>query len=311
MTHTRKRRMFALLASLLLTILSLTIISAAPTGHTYKPRQDGAYGIIDPTTALVTFDGDTILDIQAGIAEETYALYFNEMMDIEQAKAELEKLVQYALENQTFDLPDSDDPVLGIMSAELSLVMLECQEKQLKGYNGITSEMISFRDVAWGEKKSVVDAAVTKGLTENVDYYIDDDTTIITEASVAGYDAHIYYMFDDNQTFDSAAYILDEKHSNDNQYYYDYEDLVDKLTDKYGEPDYSYADWDDDLYRDDPKDWGFAVACGDVEFSSSWQDKEGNTILLVLSGDNYEISTHLIYYSGKRGREKRSNSDGL
>lgn len=306
-----KKRLFSLLAALMLTVMSAAVLSGAPEGHTYKPPQDGIYGIIDASTALVTLDGDTILDIQAEIAEDSYQLLFGDLMDIEQAREELGKMVKYALDHQTFSLPENEDPVLGIMSAELSLVLLECQERQILGYQGITSESITFRDFAWGEAKSAVDAAVTKGLAEGADYYSDEDMTYILDSSVAGYDASIMYMFDEDQNLDSAAYVLEEKHTNRNQYYYDYEDLVEKLTDKYGEPDYSYADWHDDLYRDDPGDWGFAIALGHVKFSSSWQDRDGNAILLVLSGDNYEISTRLIYYSAKRGREKRSNTDGL
>ncbi len=64
-----------------------------------------------------------------------------------------------------------------------------------------------------------------------------------------------------------AAHGFKEKHSNDNLYITDYNSLVSSLPGKYGEPKSQDALWSDKLFKDDPEDYGFAIAIGHAKGS--------------------------------------------
>lgn len=54
--------------------------------------------------------------------------------------------------------------------------------------------------------------------------------------------------------------------------------------------------WYDDLYKDDRQDWGRAIAVGHLAYQSIWENKK-TKILLILRGDNYDISLSISYIS--------------
>ena len=66
------------------------------------------------------------------------------------------------------------------------------------------------------------------------------------------------------------------------------------LIEKYGEPKDDDINWLNDLYADDPSDYGLAISIGHLNLYCSWEI--GDTkIQMVLSGDNYKISHRLEY----------------
>jgi len=56
--------------------------------------------------------------------------------------------------------------------------------------------------------------------------------------------------------------------------------------------------WDNDLYKDDRSEWGFAVGLGHLSYGCIWETS--NTyITLGLNGDNYKINLVVSYDSRK------------
>lgn len=168
---------------------------------------------------------------------------------------------------------------------------------------------ITFRGYDWGtSKEEIMKNEITSDMVADVDYLEEDDGLLINGQYVAGLDALVLYNFTDNG-LDSGVYSITEKHTNKTDYYRDYEDLVKKYTDKYGTPVIDQAQWKDDLYKDDPDDWGMAVAVGDVTFVSKWEKADGSTTGIMLKGDNYEINLAIIYQSPDY--EYKENTDGI
>lgn len=106
---------------------------------------------------------------------------------------------------------------------------------------------------------------------------------------IVGLPAAVVYCFDDDQKLWRGAYNFSGiEHTNKNLYLDDYYKIVDGLTKVYGSTSKNEPYWSDDLYKDNPDDWGFAVSFGDVSFVAEWETPETD-ILVVLSGDNYKI----------------------
>ena len=111
------------------------------------------------------------------------------------------------------------------------------------------------------------------------------------------------------------TFVLASEHYDEDDYIYDYEELVDLLTSKYGKPTHggkNNAVWFDDLFRDDYSDWGRAISYGHLAYDTSWETPD-TEILCQLSGDNYEIKL-VIQYVGKNFsqiREAASKKDKM
>ena len=102
-----------------------------------------------------------------------------------------------------------------------------------------------------------------------------------------------------------TTYIVTEKHSNRNAYIDDFNALKDLLESKYGTPQTDDTYWKNSLFKDDLEDWGTAISIGHLAYQATWK-LERTEILLMLSGDNYEI-TLIIQYTGTefKGLEKQ------
>ncbi len=109
-------------------------------------------------------------------------------------------------------------------------------------------------------------------------------------------DCSIIYFFAGEKLV-RTKYFFTEKHSNKNDYITDYDTLRTALSKKYGEPLYSNRRWVNDLYKDDPQDWGLAISLGHMEDYTKWETLQTG-IFLILYGHNYEIFLE-IGYTGK------------
>ena len=67
---------------------------------------------------------------------------------------------------------------------------------------------------------------------------------------------------------------------------------------KYGEPADDQVVWSADLYKEDDDDWGVSVSLGHLVFGCDWSTNSTD-ILLMLCGENYEISFVVEYSSQK------------
>ena len=183
-----------------------------------------------------------------------------------------------------------------------------------------------FRKVAWGMSKNAVKSAETDSPVH------ESDESLGYGTNVAGLPCGLHYQFSRNRLA-QASYFFTITHSNDNDYIDDFHKLEDLLEKKYGrvEPpstgtpkprrlnpsayQSTSQTWKNSLYKDDPENWGLAVAAGHLVYRASWET-ERTSITLVLWGDNYEIFL-AIAYEGKelsesfRKAQERSGLDDL
>jgi len=174
-------------------------------------------------------------------------------------------------------------------------------------------EEYDFRKTIWGmTKETVKRTEKTKPFQEKENQLIYIDTIISLNMAVI-------YDFIDNKLV-TTGYAVLEEHSNENLYISDYKKLKSVLVEKYGEPSDKRADgneykeilWLDDLYKDDPNRWGFAISVGDLIYQSFWEINK-TEIYMRLYGDNYKISL-LMQYSSKQLKhlkEKREEKEKL
>ena len=172
-----------------------------------------------------------------------------------------------------------------------------------------TSEVsYSLRNVNWG--MSIQE--VVQSEEQEYDYMSEDESSLLYSDVTAGNVKFSYLKYSfDNVALNQATYYADDTHSSDNLYVEDYKTLKDKLTSLYGtpNPDDVKEIWYDDLYKDDPNDYGKAVARGDLTMATRWTT-DTSIITLFLSGDNYQCKLAIQYYD--INKEIDSNStDGL
>ena len=136
------------------------------------------------------------------------------------------------------------------------------------------------------------------------------DSLVYDDLSVAGIDVVLVYYFNESDQLYSAIYKSAETHTNKNDFIDDYKKVVEALTEKYGKPLDSGTIWKDDLYKDDPTDWGMAVSAGHMIMYAKWET-ENTDIMIALTGDNFEISTMIGYESKMIPSKKDDITEGL
>lgn len=146
------------------------------------------------------------------------------------------------------------------------------------------------RNVRWGMSKSEVMAIETDKLM------VEGEKTILYETKVNSKSMNLYYGFNDNDQLCQATFELSVKHTNDNDYISDYDDLKNTLSLKHGKPELDTDVWKNDLYKDSRKDWGFAASIGHYSKTATW-DNDKSSVILVLMGDNYDILVGILYSS--------------
>jgi hypothetical protein len=161
------------------------------------------------------------------------------------------------------------------------------------------NKTFQFRGVEWGIPMTelisqVVENEYKNGLDEG-GYDVEIDKIVIFDTTVGGYKCEADYFLVDG-VFADGAYFLKEDHSNIEQYYKDYVDLVDKYTEKYGKPLYDSKEWiGDSVYKDKPEKYGMAVGLGELELSAGWEAEDGSAIQFSMTGDNFDITTRIDY----------------
>lgn len=157
-----------------------------------------------------------------------------------------------------------------------------------------------FRDVQWGMSvNKVKEIEKTKLISEQKGY----KDILIYSDSLMGLDCHVGYVFV-NDKLVRSKYIITQKHTNKNDYIYDYDHLKQILIDKYGKPEWTKNNddktWLNSLFKGSPEDWGKAVSAGHLVYASEWHTPKSK-IALSLSGDNFEIELVIEYKSWRFG----------
>jgi hypothetical protein len=128
---------------------------------------------------------------------------------------------------------------------------------------------------------------------------IDDNTSYLAaETKFLDNEAILAYYFNLNRLY-KVRYIITKSHSNKTDYWFDYKTYLEAISEKYGSPSSEYDGmpiWKDDLYKDDPSDWGMAIAIGDMLACAIWET-DRTQISALIQGDNYKISTVIDFDS--------------
>jgi len=146
-----------------------------------------------------------------------------------------------------------------------------------------------FRKSSWGDSIARV-RECESGQPSN-----ETDATLTYPVQIAGLPAVAHYVFVTDRLV-RAKYIITQEHSSPELFLHDFARLDDLLTEKYGGAHTRNDYWIDDLYQDDPSDWGMAVSVGHLARFHQW-NRPDVTIVLALTGDNYDVSLQLEYGS--------------
>jgi hypothetical protein len=158
-----------------------------------------------------------------------------------------------------------------------------------------------FRKIKWGMKtKAVKNAEKLKPIVVN-------KKILAYDIKVLGRNMSLVYKFSQGRLVE-AAYVLDEKHTNKNDYITQYRDLVSALYKKYGIPIEEESTWRNDLYREDRSSRGLAVSIGHLVYYTTW-DIAKTKIKLELFGDNYEITCRIKYVGKQMKKYKEAEKN--
>jgi len=149
----------------------------------------------------------------------------------------------------------------------------------------------TFRNTCWGMTRKRVKKAETNELFHEEDHYL------LYRGKIAELDCCIIYGLVEDRLV-RARYVITEEHPNRNDYISDHATIKEALTLKYGEPADDQVVWSADLYKEDDDDWGVSVSLGHLVFGCDWSTNSTD-ILLMLCGENYEISFVVEYCSQK------------
>lgn len=158
----------------------------------------------------------------------------------------------------------------------------------------VSNEVVNpdLRSVKWGMAPEDVKAAESPTLP------IDErEGSLVYQDSINDMDTYLMYNFTENNELFRGGYVVTSRHSNPTLYVTDIKRLKDSLTEKYGTPKEDKTIWLNDLYKDDPNNWGMAVVTGKVVFMTKWETETTN-ITVSLRGDNYEPE-FALGYTGK------------
>ena len=121
------------------------------------------------------------------------------------------------------------------------------------------------------------------------------------EAKVGGLDCYInYYYIGDKLT--STEYEFSYEATLEYLCINNYSHLKEKLVEKYGEPIRDEDIWIDDLYKDNPKNWGRAVTRNHLLRYAQWETPN-TRITIILAGDEYGNIALKIKYRSQQIKE--------
>jgi hypothetical protein len=151
------------------------------------------------------------------------------------------------------------------------------------------STTYNFRKTRWGMTRNEVKASESNKLEK------ESDDVLVFSGKVAGKDALIVYRFAGNKLA-LGRYVFMLEHTNKNDYIVDFKNVQQTLKEKYGAPLKDEVTWLNNLYRNDPQDYGTAISIGHLMYMSNWS-AEGTEIYLGLSGENFKIKLVTEYSS--------------
>jgi hypothetical protein len=157
-----------------------------------------------------------------------------------------------------------------------------------------------YRKFSWGVAIDEV-----KDKERDFRFFYRGEDKLYYKGRVAGYPAAIIYLFTDSR-LSEVTVLIEQKHTNNQEFIADYKKLLGLLSEKYGKPAKEEQVWSGgDFLRHNQDVWGDAVAGGYLEFRAQWQD-ERTAIQLILGGDNMHVSLGITYSDRKAEKAKAS-----
>lgn len=158
-----------------------------------------------------------------------------------------------------------------------------------------------FRKTRWGMSMEQVKASESLKVAQT------EKNMLAYRTNIIGKNVFIIYYFVHNKLF-QARYALLDSHTNKNDFITDYNDFKKILTRKYGIPDQDRTIWRNDLYKNDPSNWGMAVIVGNLVYISNWQTHD-TEITCLLGGDNFKATCGVEYKSKKLEQLERKAAE--
>lgn len=146
-----------------------------------------------------------------------------------------------------------------------------------------------FRNIEWGKTQKYVKDS------EKLELLSEDNGLLAYETDISGLKVLVGYLFTSDK-LTTGRYLVNDKHSNKNDFIADYKTLKNLLEKKYGKTLEDETIWKNDLYRDNYSDWGFAISLGHLYYYSKWSNNSSD-ITIILSGENYDISLIIEFKS--------------
>ena len=151
----------------------------------------------------------------------------------------------------------------------------------------------NFRLATWGISQEAVTKLEGKGPDRKEKNNVGLDI-LAFKGTAGGLDCYYAYFFAEDKLVE-GRYAFVETHTNKNSYIDDFKSVKASLTEKYGKPTEDDTIWRNNLYKDDPSEWGMAVSVGHLIYQAKWTAID-TKIFLQLKGDNYKF-THVVQYT--------------
>jgi hypothetical protein len=182
----------------------------------------------------------------------------------------------------TFALPGSKETLIQIVESALQL-----------GPFPVAScpDLFDLRKTTWGMTKEQVKAS------EELKPWGEEDDMIFYRSELAGRSCALAYRFVDDKLV-SGSYVFNHTHTNQSDFFTDFDTMRDLLTEKYGKPKWGDTTWKNSLYRNEPEYRGLALGMGHITKTAGWSTPSTD-ISMRLTGDNYKVQFG-IGYIGKR-----------
>ena len=156
-----------------------------------------------------------------------------------------------------------------------------------------------FRGLDWGCGMTDIIASETNADMSDDDYEIGATYYALNNVKIADLSAvAVFYLDSDSLGLERGAYALTEPHADVDQYISDYDKLLATYKKKYGKPLSSGSSWKKgSAFQDTPGMEGVALASGELAYFADWEAEDGSRIEISMTGEDYEVSTTVFYYS--------------
>lgn len=149
-----------------------------------------------------------------------------------------------------------------------------------------------FRQARWGMSKEQIIELEGKPTEEDKKEGLN---LIVYDSEIDNKRCAILFIFAEDKLVRTKYHFL-HNHINKNLYIHDYRKIRESLIGKYAEPKENKTVWLNNLYKNDPDDWGRAIGYGHLRYFAKWEMSE-TSIFLNLSGDNRKINLTVEYTS--------------